>query len=273
MIRDPRPPEPLAETDKLHAALELSRADGLDLGEALVLLDRAPGVAAFAGLGGTTMGELCDDSERMHTVVLAVMEEQRLPYVDALAWMLDRHDEAGGLLADREDRDTVTLSAVLEQGGVSIGRIMTLAAEHEQARTLAAPSTGMVKRELTDWGEVRRPLGEDLDALLADDMGAIRDFRKARDAELIADDGVAEPQESQEWRSWRSAWRSAVNQGTDLLATLELREGERQAELARQRQVDQIERKAQESRLDEARKQRTLAADLLDRAKRLDGAA
>ena len=284
MIRDPQPPaigivsaEKQAEIARLQARVEaaftLSEASGMSIGEAIVYLDR-PAASGSSGAPATgpatmTMDALCDDSEAMHDVVMAIMTEKRLSYMEGLAFLLDRHEEvAGGVSAD--ERDTITLAAVLNGSGVSPARVMTLVAEQEQVRTLAAPSKGTVKRAIDDWGEVLRPLGTDLDELLADPLAPARDFRTARDAGLVADDGVAVPEESEEWDSWLDAWRSSVNRGRDLLATLQLREDERQAELAAQRQVAAIEQKVQSERRDQAQRLRQLAGGLEDDAKRLE---
>lgn len=283
MIRDPSPPEPVTQATQAQARINaaLALADkGISFTDALVLLDRAPDSAERLGdLGTMTLSELCDDQDRFNDVVTAIMAERRCTYFAAQDFLLERHAAAGERREPRHvtpgeglQPQEVTLAACLEGSGVSVGRVMLLAAEHEAARTLAAPSKGMTKRPVDEWGEALRDLGEDLDALLADDTAAIRDFRKARDAGLIADDGIAEPLESEEWPSWRSAWRSAVNQGRDLLQTLSLRDEERAAELERQRQVGEIERRVQNERLDAARKQRQLAADLVEQARRLEAA-
>ncbi|MGI8731075.1 MAG: hypothetical protein ACR2LK_14020 [Solirubrobacteraceae bacterium] len=288
MIRDPQPatapvnrPTPDAQEMQalVDAATKLSADTGVGFTEALVLAGQ-PSVRPYLDLGSITMLDLCDDPERTDDVVLAVMVERRLAYTDALQWLLDRYDRTGQWQSP-EDRQALTLSAVLDGSGTSMGRVMTLvgehaqartlaATEHAQARTLAAPAQSIAKREINDWGEIEREMGEDLDALLADPLVVRRDFRRARKLALVADDGIAEPDESPEFKIFETAWRAAVNHGSDLLATLELRDGERQAELIRQRQVDQIERKAQQDRLDEARKQRQLGDQLLADAARLE---
>lgn len=251
---------------RLDAAITLSDASAITLGEALLQLDTP---APSRDLSKVTMLELCDDSDTLHDVVMALMAEKRMTYMESLGWLLELHDEASSWVFG-DERDAITLSAVLDGSGVSPARVMTLVAEQEEVRTLAAAAAP--KHDLDKQGRVKRPAGTDLDGLLGDPLAVRRDFRTARDLGLVNDDGIAEPDKSPVFKDFEGEWRSAVNAGADHLATLQLADEQAQqveASIGSAR-VTQLEWKVQDDRATAARKQRELAAQLLEDAARLE---
>lgn len=256
---------------RLDVAQTLADGANMSLTEALIVYDRYNG-GADAGartldVGSVTMVALFDDPDRLNGVIKAVAQERQLTYLEALDWVLTRHEEAASWPG--EARDAITLAHCLADSGTSIARVTRLVAEHEQARTLAA-STGPAagERTLDEQGRVKRPPTQDLDALLADPLAVRRDFRRARDLGLVNDDGMAEPKDSPEFEAFELEWRAAVNAGLDHVATLELVAKERRAKHRETSLAAADDRKVLVERATAERKQREHAAELLAEARK-----
>lgn len=209
-----------------------------------------------------------DDTDRVDRVVRALILTRREGYVECLHWLQQAHDAQTEFMSDAE-REAYTLARLLTDANVDVGRVRSLMAEDaERVISLAASTpTPEPSGRADDDGDVLLPRGTDLDALLADDLGVKREWRRARELGLVEGETDGE-----EFEDFRRVWETYVDGGKDYVATLQRRQHEREARQAQIDSVAGVERRAARERAEEAAHKRRLAKQLEEQAKRLESA-
>jgi hypothetical protein len=151
--------------------------------------------------------DAAEDGDLMYAVA---REAGRQLDRDATDVMLEILDYATANFTGSAAR-TVTLDRVLARFDVEVDTVSLKAQVDDRIKTLAAglEASAPADREIDPDGVIRYASGVDLDALLADEVQAARDYRRARDAGLTLLDKDA----------FRDEWMESVDAGVDLVGT------------------------------------------------------